>query len=307
MQQDSAQQNDSLQESLRLFRVDREPNVFSLLNVTKLEEKYKVTAPFQDDTEHADEDVSLFFPGCMFQATAPELVEIVYDWLRARKLVNTFSPKCCGNILRFSASQKKEVFQDYEEQLFERLQERMPKRIITSCPNCLYTYRALVEAHGVEVIPLSRVLLEQGLTIKAKIAEGTLDPETTYCIHDSCPDRKWGLFAESVRELFDETSLREMKHNQKTSQCCGFGKMLNVINPTVSEKINATRVNEFFATDADMLITYCFTCISSFSPIARMGKGAHYLELLFDYRIDWDAVSDRMFNAQETCKRGIKA
>jgi len=279
----------------------------------------------------------------MFQAVAPELVEKVYRWLCERGLVDAYTAQCCGHILKFAAPGDKEAQQSFAQGRLTELHEQGVRRIITSCPNCYYTYRVLLEdgsalledistvfedgsalieagntplegkitrdTWSIEVLSLSEVLLEQGIGV------GQSDPlcptpPLTYCIHDSCPDRDDGVFAKSVRGLLENQKISEMEHSGPHSQCCGFGRLLGVCNPSASEKINTRRISEFEATGADLLVTYCFTCASAFSHLApRKGqkRSAHYLELLFGYEIDWGQVNTRMAEAFSALENALAA
>jgi Fe-S oxidoreductase len=104
-----------------------------------------------------------------------------------------------------------------------------------------------------------------------------------------------------------------MKHNRSQSICCGLGKMMAMTHPSKSVEINARRKNEFTATEAQTLVTYCATCTQAFQPpldeIGAYGDGLHnryayhYLELVFGIEIDWEwfftAYEEIYFELQE--------
>ena len=297
-----AQHDQALDEMLRLYRVDLQPNFFSEIMLQK-----KTVGSTEGDT------ADLFVPGCMFQAVEPQLVEMVFDWLSERGLADTLYPACCGNILSFSAPEDKTIKKQFAQKGIAELNELKVKRIITSCPNCYYTYRSWAEEarNTIEVRALSEVMLEQGVSIEQGIAADDVAPfdlsGITFSIHDACPDKAQGVFAESVRALFKDLPMKEMEHCRSRTMCCGFGRLLGVCKPKASVFINSRREEEFLETEADVLVNYCFTCANAFNYLAVAGRAAHYLELLFHHQIDWTEAEIRMTEALEKVQRSIEA
>ena len=152
-----------------------------------------------------------------------------------------------------------------------------------------------------EVLALPKLLAEQGVLPKlpslapipapasapASAPAPTSTPAATVSIHDSCPDRRAGVFAESVRALFAGFELREMRHNRRQSRCCGLGRLLPLRNRRASQDMAEQRLEEFQQSGADFLVTYCLNCSQ---PLQTAGT-YHYLELLFGLRLDWQELA----------------
>jgi Fe-S oxidoreductase len=230
---------------------------------------------------------TLFWPGCALSSYSRELTEAVFAFLRERDLADGMSVRCCGNVIRYTGDAT--ACATYQEALVVELKARGIRRVITACPNCHRSFENMLGCvPGIELCALSRLLADEGL----RVLPERLAPTTTVCIHDSCPDRGEGLDAAAVRELFGDggIELREMEHNRSRSRCCGLGCLRFVSDPEASQRQREQRIAEFGATGAEQLVTYCFSCANAFQDPARDLAALHYLELLFDIRIDWPAV-----------------
>jgi Fe-S oxidoreductase len=136
-------------------------------------------------------------------------------------------------------------------------------------------------------------LFEQGLRLTPELLGAR-----SVAIHDSCPDRRHGIIAASVRSLCDGLEIRELGHNRQHSLCCGLGKLLFVTAPAASERLRSGRLGEFNDSGAEVLLSYCMSCAQAFQYPARDGadststpiRALHYLEPLFGCPVDWAAL-----------------
>ena len=232
----------------------------------------------------------LFWPGCSLASYSQELTEAVFSFLKERGLVDGLSVGCCGNIVRYAAGY--EPFKDFTVQLVSNLIEQGVTSVITSCPNCYLTFkRILRDTSAIELSDLSTILAQEGLRVPVSTA-------TSFCIHDSCPDKRIHVIAPAVRTIFEEVELHEMVHNQNRSRCCGLGKLRFLSDPEESESFRSERIKEFKETAADQLVTCCFSCANAFQDPEAGVEAVHYLELLFGIRIDWEAVIGASQQAQ---------
>jgi Fe-S oxidoreductase len=281
----------------RPYRTDRTPDYFTLMQQERgfvFEDALAVGGTGEvgeaakgvqvAQIAQPDQVQTLFFPGCSFASYSGELTQAVYGFLKERKLVDGMSTQCCGHILYFSAEQK--VFRSYTEAFRATLKAHGVIRIITACPNCYASLQETLSGTGIEVVALSEVLVDEGM----RVVPEHIAPTTTVCIHDSCPDRELGVFGPTVRRLFENIELREMEHNHEKALCCGLGRLLFISSPIRSEKLRKKRIEEFASTQAELLVTYCFSCDNAFQDPGRGISSVHYLELLFGIRVDWDAV-----------------
>lgn len=228
---------------------------------------------------------TLFWPGCALSSYSRELTEAVFGFLRERDVVDGLSVGCCGNIIRFAADQA--TCTAYRSNLLFALEAQGIRRIVTACPNCYYSFgETLKDSTSIELIALSQFLVDEGL----RIPRERIAPATSVCVHDSCPDRRNGVDACAVRGLLREIEIREMKHNRIHSRCCGLGQLRFVSDPMNSQRLREERIEEFGATGAGQLVTCCFSCANAFQDPATGLTALHYLELLFDIRVDWQAV-----------------
>lgn len=250
--------------------------------------------------ERAGAVSSLFFPGCSLINYAMPLVQAVYTTLLDGGVVEGMSVLCCGKILSYE-ERGEELRAAFEEDLREHLTARGVKRIICACPNCAL---ALSEACArdertasitIDVLPV--VLADMGYTIDpAVIAKHVAAPEGNspmLCTHDSCPDRKRGAFAEGLRRMLPEGSWVDPAHSRARSICCGS-------LPRAQGKIEAAdacaRTNGQEAKDvhADALVTACMSCTFQLNMAQDLLPAIHFLELLYDWKIDWGRVAQYM-------------
>ena len=253
----------------------------------------------------ADGCASLFFPGCSFLNYGLPLVQSVYDLLRGANEVDGISLLCCGKILSYEPDGAR-VRAGFEEQLRDAVAGCGVKRIVAACPNCVKALRAAFacdeRAVGVQVVALPAVLASLGYRIDADVArnmvaaeagEGADAASVRLCPHDSCPDRDTGEFADGLRALLPEELVAEPEHNRKRSSCCGSlvraqGKF------EAADKQALRRGEEAVAAGAQALVTACVSCTYQLSAAQKRVPVFHYLELLYNWRINWPYVDGWM-------------
>lgn len=251
---------------------------------------------------------SVFFPGCSLINYAMPLVSSVYDLLKGAGKIDGISLLCCGKILAFEPNAQV-VRPAFEGQLRDAVAAAGAKRIITACPNCTLAIReAFAEddrVKDVEILPLPVVLAELGYridgdTVKSMIADAyqeigyfAEENDPVLAVHDSCPDRSTGEFAEAIRQLLPEGSYVEMEHNRKRSVCCGSlpraaGK------EEQAQRCVQIHCQELMDAKAKAFITACISCTFQLSMTQYYAPSFYYLELLFKWRINWNAMDGYM-------------
>ena len=94
-------------------------------------------------------------------------------------------------------------------------------------------------------------------------------------------------FAEGLRALLPEGSIREAEHNRKRSFCCG--SLLRAAGkPEKGAEQSRKHGEEAVAAQADAIVTACMSCTFLLSKEQHDVPVFHYLELLYDWRIDWE-------------------
>lgn len=244
---------------------------------------------------------SLFFPGCSMVNYAPALVEAVYATLREAGEVDGLSVVCCGKILAYEPDGPA-VQAAFTEQLRDHMAACGVRRIVAVCPNCVADLRRVLaddeRTAGIEVVALPLVLAKLGYridegTLRTMVAAAAQElgqevaPEAvTVCVHDSCPDRATGEFADGTRALLPDGVLTEAPHNRKKSFCCGSllraaGKPEDALAASDRHGTEAVQVG------ASAIVTGCMSCANILSMTQAHVPAFHYLELLYSYHLNW--------------------
>lgn len=253
---------------------------------------------------------TLFFPGCSLINYALPLVKAVYDLLAQAERVEGISLLCCGKILSFEPDGKA-VRAAFEDELCAHVAAAGVERIVAACPNCVAALRgALAEDErtaGVEVVPLPLELEALGYRVDAEVAKRLLAaeleagagfyevcaegarPPLRFSVHDSCPDRATGEFADGLRALMPAELAVEPAHARRSSQCCGSLVRAAGHADKALEQSQA-RGAEAVAAGGSAIVAACVSCSFLLSVSQWRVPVFHYLELLFDWRIDWRAA-----------------
>lgn len=239
---------------------------------------------------------SLFFPGCSFINYAMPLVEAVYATLFEAGEVDGFSPLCCGKILSYEPDGD-ELRASFEREFRDRIAKTNIGRIVAACPNCVKALRDLLAAEertaGIEVVPLPKVFADLGYkldkAIVARLLKGDENASVLLCPHDSCPDRETGEFAEYTRALMDDALYADPAHNRTRSICCGSlpraaGRF------DAADKCAMCNLGEAQEVAADAMLTACMSCAFQLNMVQKQMPAVHFLELLYDWRVPWDAT-----------------
>ena len=248
---------------------------------------------------------TLFVPGCSLINYALPLVKAVYDLLAGAGRVEGISLLCCGKILSFEPDGKA-VRAAFEDQLCE---------LVAACPNCVAALRgALAEDErtaGVEVVPLPLELDALGYRVDARVAERLLAeeleagadfyeacaegarPPLRFSVHDSGPDRATGEFADGLRALMPAELTVEPAHARRSSQCCGsLVRAAGHADKALAQ--SQARGAEAVEAGGSAIVAACVSCSFLLSVSQWRVPVFHYLELLFDWRIDWRAADAYM-------------
>lgn len=239
---------------------------------------------------------SVFFPGCSMINYAMPLVQAVYGTLCQHGLVDGISLLCCGKILSYEPDGDA-VRASFERQLCERVAALGVKRFVCACPNCVKALReafALDErTSGVELLALPQVLSEVGYRVDpgvmARQLVGEEGRDVLLCVHDSCPDRDYGQFADGLRAILPEGQWADPAHCRRRSVCCGS------LPRAAGNAKAADRCADICGRDAadvhaDAIVTACMSCAFQLNMAQAYMPAVHFLELLYDWRINWAGV-----------------
>ena len=274
-------QHDELRPLYRKFRTDLKYNLFSALKARTSGDIHNVTYLSGTPDLGGEADHTAFFPGCSLYAYAPDLTEKVSGWLRAEKLAAYTLYFCCGST--FYDSGFYEEFERYRVRAQAFLADHKITRLIITCPHCCYELPQLLEGMDVEIVKLSKLLNDRSMTsgISGKIS-----------FHDACYDRYDGEFGELVRDLYPNAELVPLAHEKRDTMCCGGGGMVSVYALDYCVYRRTMRLAEVDETDADLVLSTCFSCVNSLQRSIGSTPVKHYLEPVFGIDVDWNAVYD---------------
>ena len=269
----------SMKDNYRHFRTDLKYNLFSLMAARAEGEGYENQLVKGEGGICELADSTAFFPGCSLFAYSPDLVEKVFDWLRASSEAAYQLNICCGSLVYDTGFAQE--FESYRAGACKLLAEHGIKRVIVCCPHCAHILPSLFEGADIEIVRMTEVLLKHGMTY-----EGT----GRYCVHDACYDRAENLYGNETRQMMAGMEEVHLAHEKRQSVCCGGGGMVSLYAPQFCDFRREMRFAEIDAVDTDMVVSTCYSCVNSMQRGADKAPVRHYLELLFDVDVDWPRV-----------------
>ena len=275
-----------------------------------------------DDPNAPKSCETLFFPGCSFINYGLPLVQSVYQTLLQEQAVEGISLLCCGKILSYEPNGD-ELRADFEEQLRQRVAQMGVTRMVCACPNCVLALRDAFADHDqvkdVEVVALPQVLAQAGYSVDPKTAKEVFArreaenrwyagefadedqffaamenaPDPVFAVHDSCPDREMGEFADGLRSLMPQGMAVDPKHCRRKSVCCGSlpraaGKF------AAADKAARLNGDEAVEAGANAIVAPCISCCFQLQMTELPVTPYHYLELLYGWAIDWRTAGGLM-------------
>lgn len=239
-----------------LVRVDLNDNMFA-------KQKEELGVSYDDALEMDEACERLFVPGCHMASGFSDLTKNVTNQLKKWNIADGVTAKCCGNPLYASGHFKE--FISYVEKMDEIYKKHGVKEIVTPCPSCYdFNLRMKKEGYlkGVEIKCLSQELVNKGIKIK----RFSFPEDYKVTIHDSCPDRKRGIFSQSIRELYTDFDVIEMDSTRENTLCCGNGGLVPLYSKFISNEGKELKTKEFEKTKSDCMITTCFNCYKGLNP-----------------------------------------
>lgn len=257
---------------------DRKINAVSL---------YREVNGINYDDLHADQEGSIaFFPGCTMLTYTPELIKELFVHLNKEYKNLTLNTDCCGLPLGQLGLQNRR--DDYVRKVKLRLTNNGVKTLITACPNCYYQLRPILEDTEIKVITIYEALENAKIFEKKELNS----QDTAITLHDSCPDRFYGVFAQQTRELLigQGYQLIEMEHHRDKTICCGSGGQVTHFQPDLAEELVKARQEEADSSGAQILTGYCVSCVLNFARIPSNIKVQHVLNLLLGIEQDYNGI-----------------
>ncbi|MDT8899817.1 heterodisulfide reductase-related iron-sulfur binding cluster [Anaeroselena agilis] len=225
-----------------------------------------------------------FFPGCTLMTYAPELTRAVFSRLQKDCGCDGMLTDCCGKPLtQMGLPQRAEAA---AAKLVARLKAHAVREVIVACPGCYYELLPVLAAAGVTLKTVYEVLELPSVDGAGRICT----------VHDSCPDRREGVFGRQVRAALAKSGFQtvEMSHSGKKTICCGSGGMISSFRPDFTEEFVGRRLAEVRESKAEILANYCASCTAKFAAAADDVCVVHALSLLLGRDDDFTAAKKRM-------------
>jgi Fe-S oxidoreductase len=236
-----------------------------------------------DDWEAPCRADEILFPGCN-TSLMPFITQTkLLDGMK----IHGSQKLCCG--IYYYQMGLMDATREIAGRLQSHFKEMGLRRMVTICAGCHYMFsrfhpEKLGVGHGFEVVHLLEVLRERIDSGRIKITNRL---SGTAAIHDPCFFRPYGdQFYNLARDLVSMLGLTpvEMRHNRKTSLCCGIGCGCTTFEVERMAAVAHRRVGEGLETKADILVTFCTGCTHMLSTAKRLwtdSQPLHYfLELL---------------------------
>ncbi len=208
----------------------------------------------------------LYFVGCT-ASSDPRIQEVARSmvFLLDRAGVDFgilgIEEQCCGNEIRRMGEAG--LFEELRDGNLEVFEAYGVKRLFTTCPHGLNTFRNEYPQGRFEVFHSSEILLRAFREGKIRF-DRELRKVVTY--HDPCfLGKQNGLF-DPPRELIASIpgiQFREMDRSRERSLCCegGGGKMWVESSSDVGQRLAELRVQDAVALGAEVLVTACPLCV----------------------------------------------
>ncbi len=169
---------------------------------------------------------------------------------------------CCAESVRKIGDE--ELFGNTAQKNIELFKDKGVKKIITTSPHCLYTFKNEYPEFGgeFEVIHYTQLLAELLDNGTLKLSN-TIDKKITY--HDPCYLGRHNEIYDEPRALISAVSgnnLVEMKRIRKESLCCGAGGGRLWMETKPEWRFSDLRIHEACEVGAEILATACPYCIS---------------------------------------------
>lgn len=225
----------------------------------------------QPGTEASD---YLFFPGCQLSASAPEQVDQVYGYLRA-KLPGSVGLMlgCCGAPAEWAG--RDDLLQGVLAELRANHQQLGSPRLILACSTC---YR-VIKTHlpDLEMLSLWEIMTTYGLPPSPAAAGSTI-----LAVHDPCTTRSEPHIQEGARKILAQLGyqVEELPLGRERTECCSYGGLMWLANRDLAKDVVRRRI-EASATD---YVTYCAVCRDFFA--AQGKRTLHLLDLVFGQDVD---------------------
>ncbi|MDA8234201.1 MAG: (Fe-S)-binding protein [Clostridia bacterium] len=211
----------------------------------------------------------LYFPGC-YLSYDPRLKKVAAATANILKKAGVdfgilgTKENCCGESIRKTGNEA--VFKRLARENIKTFIDNGVKRILVSSPHCYHTFKNEYPEFSAsfETVHISQYLAELIHDGRLQI---TKEYEKKITYHDPCYlGRHNGVFEEprEVLKKIPGLELKEMFESQEESLCCGMGGGRVWAETPKSERFSNLRLEQAIGLGAEVLVTSCPYCITSF-------------------------------------------
>jgi Fe-S oxidoreductase len=187
---------------------------------------------------------------------------------------------CCGFPL--AAAGMPDQARTLREHNLERLHATGATTMVFTCPACWRMWRETYAPHVPKVRLLHATELLAELTLARRLPLKETRQVVTY--HDPCDlGRNGGIYAapRQVLAALPGLQLVEMRETREQGLCCGGGGDLEMVDPTLVERVAARTVSRLAATGAQAIVTACPQCVRTLARgAARSAPGLQVKDLV---------------------------
>ncbi|MEG2317678.1 MAG: heterodisulfide reductase-related iron-sulfur binding cluster [Rikenellaceae bacterium] len=204
-----------------------------------------------------------YFSGCMTKLTPATITSMLKIFAAAGDdavYLDEEGGVCCGRPLMLSGEiESARKLMDFNKALIAK---SGITTLVTSCPICLKVFKEEYDLKGVEIIHHTQY-------IDRLISQGRIKVNPTnlkYTYHDPCElGRGSKIYDEPRRVISVVGELVEAASNRENSRCCGSSLAHTSLLTAQKQQIRDITLSEFVATGAEVLVTSCPLCMSSFN------------------------------------------
>jgi heterodisulfide reductase subunit D len=204
----------------------------------------------------------LYFVGCTTAYRHPEIANSIMAILKKMDrdfTVMAESEQCCGSpLIRLGMEDQAKKLIAHNSEEINHLECKI---IITGCPGCHRTLKEDYPRLGYKLDAEIMHLTEYLDSTSKNISWNEFSKKVTY--HDPCHLGRHSNIYDQPRNILQQVKklrLIEMDWSKKNSNCCGSGGGLRVAYPNIAETVGLKRLNEAYATGAELITTACPFC-----------------------------------------------
>jgi Fe-S oxidoreductase len=233
-----------------------------------------------------DQAEVLYFGGCFTFYQQPKIALAAFKIFNAAQVDFTVlkdGEPCCGEPQRLVGFV--EAFKATGREVVERVRASGARRVVYTCPSCLRMMREIYPQYDIEPPPGIEFLhiteyLQELLASRRLELRRALDRVVTY--HDPCDLGRRLKIYEPPRDILaglPGIELTEMFFNRQNARCCGAGGGLAATNPNMMLEAGKTVIDLARDVSAEILVTACPTCKTSFSCHTERQDGLKTLDI----------------------------